>query len=184
MPEMKFNLQIRDSDITVRLIEAADTLLLYQYLQNLSAETVKRFQPHAFDFNTVENICRNCADENIFRFAAVTNGQVIAYMLFKKGWVDEDRSRYMQRNQTFNEHTLITFAPSVADAWQNCGLGSAMYQPIEKLLQQQGFETIVLWGGVQALNHRAVHYYEKSNYQHLGSYYWNEMDNYDMLKHL
>lgn len=181
---MKFNLQIRDADIAVRLIEASDTALLYQYLQNLSAETVKRFQPHPFDFSTVENICRNCAEENIFRFVAVANGEIIAYMLFKKGWVDEDRSRYMQRGQFFNEHKLITFAPSVADAWQNCGLGSAMYQQIEKQLQKAGYETIVLWGGVQALNNRAVHYYEKSNYQHLGSYYWNEMNNYDMAKRL
>jgi ribosomal protein S18 acetylase RimI-like enzyme len=179
------NIQLKNGQkVQVRLLQDTDINNLFNYLSSLSAETRSRFGPHPFDKQTVEFICTTVDD--VMRYVAIdqSNGEIIAYMLFKQGMIYWDDKRYAERNQHFNYSTVVTFAPSVADAFQSSGLGSAMYDEIEKELKAKGIQYIILWGGVQATNERAVNFYKKFGYELKGSFWHDEKDNLDMVKQL
>lgn len=171
--------------VSIRSLMQSDKTSLYNYLQNLSPESRSRFGPHSFDRTTIDNIFEK-PDNDIFRFIATDESahDTVAYMLIKKGMIEEDRQRYEQRNQTYPKDSTVTFAPSVADDWQSSGLGTAMLNFIENELKSKGIRHILLWGGVQASNTKAVHYYKKNGYQFISTFWHNDMENYDMVKAL
>ena len=178
--------QFRDGrTVTIRPLKQSDKDSLYDYLQNLSAESRSRFGPHLFDQPTINNIC-NQPDKDTQRFIAVdeSSSLIVAYMLIKQGMIEADQQRYAQRNQFFHHDTTVTYAPSVADDWQSAGLGTVMVNIIENELKQGGICHIVLWGGVQATNLKALNFYKKKGYQFIASFWYDDKDNYDMIKEL
>jgi diamine N-acetyltransferase len=171
--------------ITIRLLEPFDEENLFQYLLNLSPESRSRFGPHAFDRETVFDICTQLpGDTGRYIGEQQRTGYVIAYFLVKQGMIEFDRQRYAARQQYFPETTTVTFAPSVADSWQSTGLGTAMNAFIEGQLIAAGIKHVILWGGVQATNEKAVNYYTKLGYQYVASFAHEGMNNYDMVKTL
>ncbi|MEP7375249.1 MAG: GNAT family N-acetyltransferase [Chitinophagaceae bacterium] len=178
--------QLRDGRFaTIRLVKETDKDSLYYYFKNLSAESRSRFGPHSFDQQTIKSICEE-ADTSIQRYIAVdeSTSVIVAYMLIQPGMIEADQQRYAQRNQFFNYPTTVTYAPSVADAWQSSGLGTAMIDLIEIDLKDRGINHIILWGGVQATNLKAVNFYKKNGYQYIASFWYDNKDNHDMLKEL
>ncbi len=169
----------------IRLLQREDKDSLYNYLRLLSPESRSRFGPHSFDRGTIYAIFDQ-PDETIHRYIAIDemDQTIIAYMLIKQGMIDADRQRYSERNQFFNRETTVTFAPSVADAWQSTGLGSVMASFIEEDLKKKNIRHIILWGGVQATNTKAVNFYKKTGYQFIASFWYDEKDNHDMIKEL
>lgn len=170
--------------VLVRLLQNSDMQKLFNYFSSLSIETKSRFGPHPFDWQTIEHICNN--PDDVMRYVAVDDAtnEIAAYMLFKQGMIYWDEKRYAERNQHYNYSTTVTYAPSVADAFQSSGLGSAMYEQIEQELKSNGIQHIILWGGVQAGNERAVNFYKKFGYEIKGSFWFQEKDNLDMVKQL
>ena len=172
---------------TIRLLQHSDQEALYNYLQQLSAESRSRFGPHSFDWRTVQAIFDQPADNiNIQRYVAwgEQENKIVAYMLIHQGLIDGDRQRYAGRQQFFDEATTVTFAPSVADDWQSSGLGMAMATFIENDLKAKNIQRIILWGGVQASNQKAVNFYKKSGYRFIDSFWHDGKDNHDMLKEI
>lgn len=169
----------------IRLLEKNDAAALFGYLQQLSGESKSRFGPHAFDAVTINDICDHLP-EDTERYIAIdeTSGKIIAYMLVKNGMIEWDRQRYAGWGCQLDENTTVTFAPSVADEWQCCGLGSAIYAVIESHLKRRNVQNVVLWAGVQATNTKALAFYSKWSYQLMGSFCHEGKDNYDMLKKL
>jgi len=168
------------SNIKMRLLQQQDAEKLYNYLHNLSAESRSRFGPHAFDKETVYNICNNLTNDTQ-RFIAFDEEKIIAYMLMKEGMIDTDARRYAQYNMFFDENTTVTYAPSVADTFQNSGLGSKMFSLVLEYIKKQCFHHAVLWGGVQATNARAVHFYEKHGFARIANFWHDNKDNIDMV---
>jgi diamine N-acetyltransferase len=171
--------------VEIRLVNQPDKDALYNYLQLLSPESRSRFGPHSFDWRTIHAIFDR-PDTTIQRYVAIdeANNDIIAYMLIKQGMIKEDQQRYAERNQFFDEADTVTFAPSVADAWQSSGLGSVMAAFIEDELRKKNIQRIILWGGVQATNLKAVNFYKKLNYQFISSFWFDNKDNHDMIKEL
>jgi diamine N-acetyltransferase len=169
----------------VRLLERNESDNLFEYFEKrFSSESKSRFGPHAFDQQTINAICQN-PDEEIMRYIALEEEKnIIAYMLIKQGMIEWDKNRYATRQQSYDYITSVTFAPSVADAWQNTGLGSLMYELIENNLRKRNIKNIILWGGVQATNEKAVNFYKKHGYQFIASFWHEGIDNYDMVKQL
>lgn len=172
--------------VELRPLRATDAPILSQYLLQLSPESRSRFGPHPFDASTVNTICATLDASDTSYFIAVddASGQCVSYMLIKQGMIDGDAQRYASRNLHFDSAITVTFAPSVADAWQSSGLGSAMNKYIESILSSKGIRTIILWGGVQASNQKAVNFYKKAGYQYIDSFWHDGKDNYDMIKML
>lgn len=171
--------------VQIRLLQKEDRESLYNYLQLLSPESRSRFGPHSFDWRTVHAIFDQ-PDTTIQRYVAIdeTNNNMVAYMLIKQGMIKEDQQRYAERNQFFDDATTVTFAPSVADDWQSTGLGSVMATFIEAELNKKNIRHIILWGGVQATNVKAVNFYKKLGYRFIASFWYDNKDNHDMVKEL
>ena len=68
--------------------------------------------------------------------------------------------------------------------WQGTGLGFAMASIIEKDLKRKNIRYVILWGGVQAINVKALSFYEKLGYRYLASFWFDDKDNHDMMKEL
>jgi ribosomal protein S18 acetylase RimI-like enzyme len=179
-------IQLRNNkSVLIRHLEQTDAENLYHYLDKLSAESRSRFGPHPFDWNTIKDICDHLPGDTR-RYIAVdaSTKAIVAYMLVKNGMIEWDAQRYSRRGQSFDENCSVTFAPSVADAWQSSGLGWSMNEYIEKELRESGKKTIILWGGVQASNLKAVNFYRKLGYKYIASFWHDGKDNYDMVKEL
>lgn len=180
------NFKLRNGrHVEVRLLESSDNEKLFAYFdQYFSKESKSRFGPHAFDQETINAICQNPDGEIMWYVAIDEEKNIVAYMLIKQGMIEWDEKRYASRNQTYDHNTSVTYAPSVADAWQSSGVGSLMNNIIEEDLKRRGIKNIILWGGVQATNEKAVNFYKKLGYQYIASFWHDGKDNYDMVKSL
>lgn len=167
-------------NVTLRYLQQDDQQSLYNYLTNLSTESRSRFSPHLFDWHTIEHICQHLHDD-IFYVVAEHQGEIVAYMLLKKGMLEGDAKRYAENHIFFHNNDVITYAPSVADTWQNTGIGSTMFTWILDKVKRIRLKHIVLWGGVQATNTRAVHFYKKHGFEQVGEFLHNHKNNYDMM---
>lgn len=96
--------------------------------------------------------------------------------------ISHDRDRYVNYGINLCETTDCTYAPSVADAWQNRKIGSRVFDFILSDLPSD-FKRMVLWGGVQADNAIAVAFYQRKNFQLLGEFEHNG-NNFDMMLNL
>jgi ribosomal protein S18 acetylase RimI-like enzyme len=181
---MKYQLK-NGKTVEVRLLTKDDNGKLFEYFdKNFSEESKSRFGPHPFDKMTIDSICQNITDK-IKRYVAIDDERnIVAYMLIKQGLIEWDEKRYAERNQFYDNNFSVTFAPSVADTWQSSGLGNLMNSVIEADLIKQGIRFIILWGGVQATNDKAVNFYKKLGYQQSASFRHEGKDNYDMVKQL
>lgn len=179
---MKYELR-NGKIVEMRLLNENDNKNLFNYFdQRFSKESKSRFGPHSFDRETINTICQNPNGE-IMRYVAVDeDGNIVAYMLIKQGMIEWDLNRYALRQQTYDHNTSVTFAPSVADTWQSSGVGSLMNSIIENDLIKRGIRNIILWGGVQATNEKAVSFYKKLGYQFIASFWHDGKDNHDMVK--
>jgi diamine N-acetyltransferase len=172
-------------NVEVRLLQNNDNEKLFEFFdKHFSRESKSRFGPHPFDKETIHAICQN-PDGEITRYVAIDEEKnIVAYMLIKQGMIEWDMNRYLTRQQTYDYDSSVTFAPSIADAWQSSGLGMLMNNIIEEDLRKRNIKHIILWGGVQATNEKAVNFYKKLGYQFLASFWHDGKDNHDMVKQL
>ncbi len=171
---------IRNKEIHFRRLRSNDYANLFDYLQNLSIETTSRFGPHLFDKQTILDFYENSDDHTGFIAVDPSTGEIIAYSIIKTGYLNHDSSRLMSYGLELNHKTDCTFAPSVADLWQNCGIGKALFNLILSEIIAKGINRIILWGGVQSDNKRAVEFYLKNGFRILGEFDYNGL-NLDMI---
>jgi diamine N-acetyltransferase len=168
----------------LRPLRADDAIQLFQYLNDLSLETRQKFGPHLFDRDTIENICCQ-PDHGEWRYIAENpdNNRIIAYAIIKKGYLLHDASRLSSYGFHLSEKSDCTFAPSAADPWQSSGLGSKLFEYILQDIRQEGFTRMILWGGVQSNNEKAVKFYLKYDFRISGEFEYKGK-NFDMIKEI
>ncbi|MGQ1783515.1 GNAT family N-acetyltransferase [Saccharicrinis sp. GN24d3] len=166
----------------IRQVTQHDKDKLYLYLKTLSEETRKRFGPHPFDEHTAWLVCSG-GYKNCMAYICLNDVLVVGYAIVKQGYVPGDRNRYIGYPITLSDRHDYTLAPSVADAYQSRGVGSLLLEFVLEDLRKRGAYKIILWGGVQASNLKAVNFYYKHGFRKVGEfeYYGN---NYDMVKYL
>jgi GNAT superfamily N-acetyltransferase len=81
------------------------------------------------------------------------------------GLTEHEPKRFAELGVVLDEQHSCTFAPSVADGLQNQGLASLLMPAILRYVQQRGKRYVVLMGGVQQTNERAVHFYRKHGFK-------------------
>lgn len=167
--------------VTFRPLAAGDAGILGPYFESLSQETRRRFAPHAFDQATAERLCAAidyagaipmvatiAMAATIAMIATVPDGpqeRVVAYFICVLGVAPVERERYARAGVPLDSQTDCTVAPSVADAYQDRGLGSCLMGHLVNVARRLGRRRLVLMGGVQATNARAVHYYQKHGFR-------------------
>lgn len=168
--------------VIIRKVAEEDAGILFHFLRNLSPETLSAFAPHAFDETTIRQLGENPHASDTRRYLAVNQGgRCIAYALLKTGIIWHDADRLTQYGLNLAEHFYGTFAPCVAEDYQGSGLAQALLKHIEEEARGQKMNRLVLWGGVQKNNTRAVRFYEKSGFSMVGEFEYHGQ-HLDMVK--
>ncbi len=169
--------------VVLRALTAADAPALTDYLENLLPASKRRFGPHSFAPEAVRGICRQAGRDDVLRLVATlpNDSPLLAYVLLLNGVRESDRVRYRGYGEALDGLTDVTLAPSVADAYQGRGLGKVLMEKVIAISRHLGKARIVLWGGVQATNLRAVAYYRKAGFEPCGQFEDRNGLNYDML---
>jgi diamine N-acetyltransferase len=153
---------------------------LTDYLQRLSLETLRRFGPHKFDKLSIVELFMNSNYYHGYIAQDTETLEIIAYSVVKIGYLEHDSSRLRSYGLIPDHETDCTFAPSVADQWQSLGVGNSLFKYILSDLKTRGIQRIILWGGVQSDNFKAVNFYIINGFRTLGQFEYNGQ-NYDMI---
>lgn len=164
----KNNRQVR-----LRRLGAEDFDKLVDYFMHLSAATIKRYGPHKFDKESVIEIYKHSDEYAGYNAQDIETSEIIAYSVIKMGYLEHDGSRLRSYGLMPDETTDCTFAPSVADQWQSQGVGNALFNFLLQDLKEKGIRRIILWGGVQSDNLKAVNYYTKNGFKKVGNFEHN-----------
>lgn len=159
--------------ILLRRLISGDLEALLAYLDHLSATTRKRFGPHPFDRQSVIEFYDRPQERRGYVAQDIETCALVAYSIIRTGYLHHDRPRLESYGLSLDANTDCTFAPSVADSWQSQGVGNSLWEFILHDLKEQGFKRVILWGGVQSDNDRAVNFYRKNGFRRLGSFEYN-----------
>jgi diamine N-acetyltransferase len=174
--------QINTQFIQIRLLKFEDSKRLYDYCNGLSDLTKSRFAPHGFDEETIENICRNISKVDSFRFVAITldTERIVGYFIAKNGMSENDETRFLQHKIYLISEECCSMAPSISDKYHGSGLGKALFKFMIDYLREQQKHHLVLLGGVQKDNEKAIRFYQKMGFQEAGEFDRNGVLNLNM----
>jgi GNAT superfamily N-acetyltransferase len=163
-----------------------DAPLLGSYFLGLSEETKRRFGPHPFDQATADQLCATINVDDTLRMIGLLHIDeqelLVAYFVLLMRVDEHAQTRYTQLGFTLDPETDCTVAPSVADSLQNQGVGSPLMIRLKEIARLLGRKRMLLMGGTQATNTRAVHFYEKHGFHTVGTFeYPAGRNNYDMI---
>ena len=170
--------------LVFRPLKSDDSDLLAGYFKSLSPSTRKLYGPHPFTSEQAKKLCAGIDCQQVIRLVAVTDNiqqpEIVAYFILGFTLSNADKERYRVRGMNLDQASVCTIAPSVADAYQNRRLGSIVMNRTLALARNLGKNQVILQGGVQAANSRAVHFYRKLGFRKVGSFS-TTIENYDMI---
>ena len=175
-PGLRASLTLRSgADATLRSLHADDPDLLGAYFASLSSRTRDFYGPHRFDSETADRLCRETrTDTEVVRFVVtVRDGEgarIIAYFIVGFRMQDSDTKRYVARGTPLDDRTDAYLAPSVEDGYQDTGVGSAVMGHLVPWLRGLGRRRLMLLGGVQQRNERAIAFYRKWGFRIVGDF--------------
>jgi len=172
-------------EVRLRPLEPDDAAILGRYFLGLGKRTRAVYAPHPFDEPTAARLCATLDDSREIRFLATTGTgrgeQVVGYFILGLAPSAGDLGRYARRGMTWPAGTVCTIAPSVADAWQGRGLGSAMMLHALDAARRLGRSVAILQGGVMVENRPAIGFYRKHGFLEVGRFR-TQVDNFDMVR--
>ncbi len=172
-----------DGSMECRLVDESDLAELMRYFDNLSQMTKSYYGPHSFDEPTLAAISKGNY-ENYQAFVAIHNKRVVGYTVIKKGYSEGELFRFPGYEIALDPDGHYLLAPSMSDAYQSRGFGTLMLSFIENYLKSIDATHLILWGGVQTRNQKAIRYYQKNGFTKLGEFHHEGLDNWDMVKAL
>jgi len=163
-----------------RKLTESDAILLGNYFESLSAETRLRFGPHPLTSQYAQHLC-TLTNDTAQRFIVIENGgsRIIAYFILDFKMSEHEKARYAQFDIQLCDDLDVLFAPSVADDYQNKGIASDAMKLIIEEACTLNARSLVLMGGTQETNARAIAFYEKFGFKRFGGYQ-TDMFNHDM----
>ena len=169
----------QNKPVLLRRYTGDDFEHLLIYLHHLSPNTAKRFQPHPFH---KEDVIRFHNDQEHEAWIAVDpiSQKIIAYTVLKKGYLQHDYPRLQQYGVNISYNECYTIAPSVTDEWQSAGVGQLLFDYVLSEIKTRNAKQIIVWGGVQIDNIKAIRFYQKNGFRSLGHFQYNGL-NEDML---
>jgi len=181
-PSASATVRLRSGEeILLRPLQGDDAAALGDYFLGLLEATRRLYSPHPFDRETAEKLCTEIDPNRALTMIATRNtGEVIGYFIIAWGAREGEMKRYAGYGIALDLATTCSLAPSVADAYQNQGLGSLMMQHVASVVRRMGLERMILSGGTQCGNVRAIHFYEKHGFVKVGQF-GTEVANQDMV---
>lgn len=172
-------------EVMLRPLDPGDAKILGEYFLGLSERTTSLYAPHPFDQATADHLCKAVNNADTLRMLATAHGcgteRVIAYFIVMWRVNEGERARYEEAGIELDSATDCTIAPSVADEYQNQGLGSVMMEHLIDAARRLGRERMVLSGGTREENKRAIHFYEKFGFRKVNEFREAGVNNQDMI---
>ncbi len=172
------NISLKNVHYTLRSLAAQDSMLLARYFAELSEETKTRFQPHPLTAEKARDITRN-PHESTFRLVLFHGTRICGYFILEAEMSIHEKTRYAEHGIELESGLDVLFAPSILDEYQNTGLASSVMPHLLDLARRINARSLVLMGGTQETNARAIAFYEKFGFKRFGGYS-TEMFNHDM----
>ena len=178
------------TEICFRPLRADDGDRLGRYLGTLSSETRAKWRPHDLTTETAHSLCASLESDVALRLVATTDvegeGEVVAYFILFCDISEADQTRFQNYGLEISPKTTCQFAPSVADGYQNCGLGSRLMPHSVALATHLDYRQMILLGGVYMSNRQAVRFYRKHGFRVAGTFDpgQNKERRYDMIHSL
>lgn len=167
-----------DHYYALRTISVGDELPLAEYFASLSEDTKRRFQPHPLTAESAAEIARSPLGTSI-RTILLDGAKVIGYFILETAMSPHEAGRFAAHGIGLVSGKDVLFAPSMLDDYQNKGLASEVMPILIDFLKRKNFRSLVLMGGTQETNSRAIAFYEKFGFVKFGGYH-TEMFNHDM----
>lgn len=112
-------------------------------------------------------------------------GSLVALVEFSFDLVDTDIERFQQYGVTLHPGRDCRWGLCVSDEWQGRGVGTALAAPSFDVARRFGRDRVILWGGVQAANAAAIHYYDSVGFTEVGQFTDDAgVESMDMLRSL
>lgn len=175
-PTLRASLALRSgAGATLRFLHDGDAELLGAYFARLSPRTRDFYGPHPFDQETADRLCLETrTDTELVRLVVTVpdddGSRIIAYFIVGFRMQESDRKRYAARGMPLDDRTDAYLAPSVSDACQATGVGSALMVHLVPWLRGLGRRRLMLLGGVQQGNERAIAFYRKWGLRIVGDF--------------
>ncbi len=170
----------KSQEFILREISAFDSEPLGHFFESLSVETRKKYGPHPLTKEFAVELCTS-KDDSVIRFVLtlVDDKRFVGYFILDFRMPEGILNRYREQGIDLSDGKNPMFAPSIADDYQNTGLASLAMPVIIKAAKDLGAKSLVLMGGTQATNKRAIAFYEKFGFKHICEFE-REGLNYDM----
>ena len=153
----------------LRHLTASDTQALFDFFESLSPASRSRFQPHGMDRETARALCEG-APGPALRMVILERGLVVAYFILDPQVSPHEIARYRDQGIDLQAGQDFMFAPAVTDRLQNEGIASEAMPHLLALARAAGARSLVLMGGTQASNARAIAFYEKFAFKRCRGY--------------
>ena len=156
--------------ITLRPLEHSDISSLAQFLEKLSPKTRQYYILDSYNFSTAEELCDAINRYDKLRFIAEDNSakNFVALFEFSFDIPKNDEERFLRYGVKLNPKTDCRIGLCIADEYQNKGIGSLFFPYLLGIAKLFGQKRMILWGGVFAINKRALKFYEKNGFKKLG----------------
>ena len=184
-PDLRATLALRSGEATLRCLRDDDAEPLGAYFARLSPRTRDFYGPHRFESETADRLCGETrTDTEVVRFVVTVpdgdGARIIAYFIVGFRMQDADVKRYAARGTPLDDRTDAYLAPSVSDEHQDTGVGSMVMGHVVPWLRRLGRLRLILLGGVQQRNERAIAFYRKWGFRTVGAFHTRQA-NHDMI---
>lgn len=158
--------------LLLRPLEASDVDALAAFLQALSPPTRRFATFPGYDKETAQELCDaiNRYDKLRFVVEEVALAKIVALFEFSLDLPPYDVQRYASYGAALDAARTCRFGPTIADSYQNRGLGSKSFPYLVDIARRLGKTRMILWGGVYTDNQRAIRFYEKQGFRTSGSF--------------
>ncbi|WP_030613903.1 GNAT family N-acetyltransferase [Streptomyces sclerotialus] len=166
--------------LVFRPLTCADAERLAAFLTALSPETRRLSTFDGYDLAAARELCDAIARYDKLRLvleevpalkgAYAPAGRIVGLLEFSLALTAADIARYRKAGIRLTERTDCRFGPTLADDYQDRGVGTLLLPLITEVAQLLGRTRIILWGGVLTHNPRAIRYYEKNGFQPVGCF--------------
>ncbi|SPT60812.1 GNAT family N-acetyltransferase [Actinomadura madurae] len=170
---LTYRLSLRDGpEVVLRPLVHADAEGLAGFLRGLSGESRRFSTFDGYDLAAARELCDAIARYDKLRLVLedAASGTIVGLFELSLALVDEDVARYRAAGVQLTETSDCRFGPTLADAFQGRQVGTLAFPLLTDVVRKLGRTRIILWGGVLADNARAIRFYEKNGFRHIGPF--------------
>ena len=159
---------LKGASAVIRPLTSKDVTALGSFLEGLSSRTrhFSTFEGH--DVKAAQDLCDAIGKYDKLRFVLeAAPDKIVGLLEMSLDIPKGDAERYARAKISLSSETDCRFGPTLADQYQNKGLGTSSMAFIVDVARELGKERIVLWGGVREDNESAIRFYEKVGFTHV-----------------